>query len=535
MMESNQLESLLTNLFDAYRQLDDSTKSIWKKRIQEALAESDSGQVDEQEYKNDAEIHLKEEGKTDCTDTLELEASESSLPAKTEGMVSDEESNANKEGKLPPHQQDFSEKVPLIQNASNSSPTAGGATEVEKSQSAAHPKALPNAIAGQLYEGQILDFKSQENLRFESAGDSVSIEELGLSIQGNTLVGTPLEPGEYRFLVSSSSEARKEFVVLLVNPDPKSLWKNLEPPEDAPYPKDHFEGSHLTLEDEAVRIVAGSMRGRSHAHSATHRDDDFLLTTISPGLYCLAVADGAGSASLSREGSRLACKALEDGLRSDKLRSELSFLERTFGEASAEALANLDEEGQRKLNETMFQVHLQLVQNAIARIQAEVELNPGTSIRDFSTTLLYSIVFKAQNGFVTMNYGIGDGVIAHVKSDRVKLLNTPDGGEFSGQTRFLTMSDSIQDLGNRMTLAFVESLEGLFLMTDGVSDPKFETDSELTNLAIWGELHGELLSEASNVGDEKIEEWMKEWLSFWSPGNHDDRTIIFVHGFNLEL
>ena len=134
-----------------------------------------------------------------------------------------------------------------------------------------------------------------------------------------------------------------------------------------------------------------------------------------------------------------------------------------------------------------------------------------------------------------MNYGIGDGVIAHVKSDRVKLLNSPDGGEFSGQTRFLTMSDAVQDLGNRMTLAYVDSLEGLFLMTDGVSDPKFETDSQLTNLEIWGNLQGELLNEASNIGDEEIEEWMEEWLSFWSPGNHDDRTIVFVHGFNLEL
>ena len=134
-----------------------------------------------------------------------------------------------------------------------------------------------------------------------------------------------------------------------------------------------------------------------------------------------------------------------------------------------------------------------------------------------------------------MNYGIGDGVIAHVQSDRVKLLNTPDGGEYSGQTRFLTMSDSVQELAKRMNMAFVERLDGLFLMTDGVSDPKFETDSQLTDLAVWGELQGELLREASNVADEDVSGWMEEWLSFWSPGNHDDRTIVFVHGFNLEV
>ena len=41
------------------------------------------------------------------------------------------------------------------------------------------------------------------------------------------------------------------------------------------------------------------------------------------------------------------------------------------------------------------------------------------------------------------------------------------------------------------------------------------------------------MNEASNLGDEEIEEWMEEWLSFWSPGNHDDRTIVFVHGLIL--
>ena len=423
----------------------------------------------------------------------------------------------------------------MLENVSQSHHESSSSADVGRGQAPAQPKALPNAIAGRRYEEVVLDFKPQESLRFEPVGETSSLEEIGLSLHENVLTGTPNQPGEYRFLVSSASEARKEFLVLLVNPDPKSLWKNLEPPEDSPYPKPHFEAGFLTLEADSVRIVAGSMRGRSHAHSATHRDDDFLLTTISPGLYCLAVADGAGSASLSREGSRLACQALENGLRSDKLKSELSSLQSMFGEVSAEALAKLDEEEQRKLNENMFRVHLELVQSAIARIQEEVEENPGSSIRDFSTTLLYSIIFKGQNGFVTMNYGIGDGVIAHVKADRVKLLNTPDGGEFSGQTRFLTMSDAVQDLGNRMTLAYVDSLEGLFLMTDGVSDPKFETDSQLTNLEIWGNLQGELLNEASNLGDEEIEEWMEEWLSFWSPGNHDDRTIVFVHGFNLEL
>lgn len=55
-------------------------------------------------------------------------------------------------------------------------------------------------------------------------------------------------------------------------------------------------------------IVAASKRGRSHAQEGKPRDDHFKMSHMDNGWYIMAVADGAGSAKYSREGSRIACE-----------------------------------------------------------------------------------------------------------------------------------------------------------------------------------------------------------------------------------
>lgn len=63
-------------------------------------------------------------------------------------------------------------------------------------------------------------------------------------------------------------------------------------------------------------------------------------------------------------------------------------------------------------------------------------------------------------------------------------------------------------------------------MTDGVSDPLFETDNGLRSDEKWTRLVNELtpaLAEASNAPER-----LGEWLNFFSTGNHDDRTIAVL-------
>ena len=99
--------------------------------------------------------------------------------------------------------------------------------------------------------------------------------------------------------------------------------------------------------------------------------------------------------------------------------------------------------------------------------------------------------------------------------------------EFSGQTRFLTMREIFGDR-QRISLAVVPDFTAIALMTDGVSDAKFETDANLRNPQKWRELWEDVRS-AALAQAENPHEALLEWLNFWSPGNHDDRTIAFLY------
>lgn len=62
-------------------------------------------------------------------------------------------------------------------------------------------------------------------------------------------------------------------------------------------------------------VVAASKRGRSHAQDGKYRDDHFRIRAdAATGWHILVVADGAGSAELSREGSRIACDCVMQAL-----------------------------------------------------------------------------------------------------------------------------------------------------------------------------------------------------------------------------
>lgn len=107
-------------------------------------------------------------------------------------------------------------------------------------------------------------------------------------------------------------------------------------------------------------------------------------------------------------------------------------------------------------------------------------------------------------------------------------------GEYAGQTRFLTMPEIFSDSNKfyqRMNCRIVPDFTALFLMTDGVSDPKFETDANLKSYDKWNELWADLKENGVELTDDNEEaaNQLLNWLDFWSPGNHDDRTIAILY------
>ena len=65
---------------------------------------------------------------------------------------------------------------------------------------------------------------------------------------------------------------------------------------------------------------------------------------------------------------------------------------------------------------------------------------------------------------------------------------------------------------------------------DGISDPKFETDANLNKIEKWNDLWENIGKEVELADDNSESQYqLLKWLDFWSPGNHDDRTIAILY------
>lgn len=321
--------------------------------------------------------------------------------------------------------------------------------------------------------------------------------------------------------------------------DPRTLWKEMEVSPDILYPKDNVYSKLVTVRanDKGGQkdIVAASRRGRSHAHEGKPRDDHFKLHhNDENGWYVLAVADGAGSAKYSRKGSEIAC--LKSVAYCKEMLSTPAELEKAIeGIHTVKDRRESNSTEQRAISEQLYGLLGQAAFKAYKGIE-EVTGEYQNSLRDFSTTLLLSICKKFDFGWFIASFQIGDGAIAVYKNGiggYVDLLGIPDSGEYAGQTRFLTMPEIMkpEEIMRRITYRIKEEFDALFLMTDGVSDPHFEADADLKVLEKWGILWDKI-NKAVDLKDdnsERISEQLLEWLNFWSPGNHDDRTIAILY------
>ncbi|MBC7797949.1 MAG: protein phosphatase 2C domain-containing protein, partial [Pyrinomonadaceae bacterium] len=318
---------------------------------------------------------------------------------------------------------------------------------------------------------------------------------------------------------------RKTFI-LLINPDPKSLWKNIEPDADAPYQKSNTATEQISSDD--FRIFAASRRGRSHAHDGKFREDDFALKILENGWHLIIVADGAGSAKFSREGSRIAATTGIEFLTE----AINNLIEPKFADL-VKSLDAKNANADKEIRNLLYQTLCGAAHRAYKNIEREANTSQSV-IKDFATTFLLTIVKKFNEKTFVASFGIGDGAICvyDERGGKSDLMNTPDGGEFSGQTRFLTMRELVSDgeeMLRRIKYNVYDDFTTLFMMTDGVSDPKFATDKNLLDAEKWREFGDELAKTIDFTESEKpVSQALLEWTDFWSQGEHDDRTIAFL-------
>ena len=397
------------------------------------------------------------------------------------------------------------------------------------------------------FDFEKLEFAEIAEVSFEG------LENIGLkySPEEKKITGVPTQVGDHKIEMkfkrkdwTAGKPLLSREVLFIINPDPKDLWsKNIPSEQDETkidYPKPDSakdfvpvaakkEGGFLGIAKKDVRrkdMVAASQRGRSHAIEGKPRDDDFALYfDEETEWYIMIVADGAGSAKYSRKGSQIACNTAMNTCKEKLLVNKEIFQKHNKAEDKNEIAKILQE----TISNAVFEAY-----KAIEKEAAE----KGNPIKDFSTTLLLSICKRFEYGWFVGAWWVGDGGIGiyDKESQSLKILGEPDGGEFAGQTRFLTMPDIIKnELYKRMRFEIVEDFTALILMTDGITDPKFETDANLKRIEKWNELWDDL--NGKNEDNAKVDfidnneqsaEQLLKWLDFWSKGNHDDRTIAIL-------
>ena len=371
-----------------------------------------------------------------------------------------------------------------------------------------------------------------------------------IGLQGNseehnvcTISGVPTTAGsfeivlryKYKGCIDEKDILQRKFPIA-INPDPRTLWKDIPTPEDIEYYQPDRDHTYVKVEARdgvpQKDIVAASQRGRSHAQEGNPRDDHFRVEYLEDcGWYVMAVADGAGSAKYSRKGSWLACDTSVEHCKSYFLDGKsLHDFEEYITTYNGEA----NDEYRKLLGDSIHQLIGNAAFKSYKAIEAEANAK-GVPIKNYATTLLLAVCKKFEFGWFVASFWVGDGAMCIYDKERkyFKLLGIPDEGEFAGQTRFLTMPEIFRDATSfygRLKFSIEQDFTALMLMTDGVSDPMFETDANLNKIEMWDALWENITKEVELTDDNTESQYqLLKWLDFWSRGNHDDRTIAILY------
>lgn len=180
-------------------------------------------------------------------------------------------------------------------------------------------------------------------------------------------------------------------------------------------------------------VVQCAARGRGHIRENTPCQDK-VYSQQNDKVCAIALADGAGSATLSHLGAQCVVETICQLL--------LEQFESYFNAASADAVA---EDIIRKLQD---------------RIAVEASLRQCDRSQLASTLLAAAI---AGDRYILIH--LGDGVIGCLNDRRLSVVSVPDNGEFANTTTFVTSPNALEHL--RIQRGSFYGMDGFLLMSDG--------------------------------------------------------------------
>lgn len=180
-------------------------------------------------------------------------------------------------------------------------------------------------------------------------------------------------------------------------------------------------------------VLQCAVQGRGHLKSGTPCQDK-TFSVVKDGCSACALADGAGSASLSHFGAEAATTAICNYIAEN---FDCVFNENDGASVKKGILATVGESLEVLCNEK------------------------ACSIKDLASTLL----FVAEKGGNFIICHIGDGVIGYVKNNKVMVASHPENGEFANTTVFTTSGNAIASM--KIFKGNLGQISGFVLMSDG--------------------------------------------------------------------
>lgn len=178
------------------------------------------------------------------------------------------------------------------------------------------------------------------------------------------------------------------------------------------------------------QLLGASVTGQAHLERGTGNQDALAAATTADGRLCLAVADGAGSASRSDEGARTATETAIAALASASSLTARAALDLAFSQAVTAV-------------------------TALAR-------RSGSQPREFACTLLLVLVTADEVAALQL----GDGAVIAEQGGSLRRLTPVWRSDYVGETMFITSPGARQQA---VTVnAPAADLSALALLTDGL-------------------------------------------------------------------
>jgi len=191
------------------------------------------------------------------------------------------------------------------------------------------------------------------------------------------------------------------------------------------------------------KVAGVSVVGFSHVAEEIPCQDAHAVTVLPGGWLIAIVADGAGSAIRSAEGSRNVC----DGV--------LAHLNSRLAEFSSKP----DQIDERTIR-SWIEEAIELVRNKFVSLAGA----NGNSISDFHATLVGAVA--GPNGGVFFHVGDGAACASSLNNLSKNILSLPENGEYANETYFVTQDEWRDHL---RTLSFDSNYNLVALMSDGVT------------------------------------------------------------------